>query len=116
MTDENCLYRLNGVVHIVECINEEFHERFWVLPADASDDTVRIYARTYIMMLLFTHLFGDKSANRVHLRWLPFVAKLDEMDSYSWSSAALAWLYRCMCRVANRNVTNLAGLLQLLQS
>ncbi|XP_020959204.1 protein MAINTENANCE OF MERISTEMS-like [Arachis ipaensis] len=38
------------------------------------------------------------------------------MGSYSWGAAALAWLYRCMCRVTNRNVTNLAGPLQLLQS
>ncbi|RYR59339.1 hypothetical protein Ahy_A05g025204 isoform E [Arachis hypogaea] len=29
-----------------------FHERFWVLPADASDETVRVYARAYILMLL----------------------------------------------------------------
>ncbi|XP_072073858.1 serine/threonine-protein phosphatase 7 long form homolog [Arachis hypogaea] len=93
-----------------------FHERFKVLPADASEETVRIYARTYIMMLLSTQLFMDKSANRVHLRWLPFVARLDDMGSYSWGATALAWLYRCMCRVANRNVTNLAGPLQLLQS
>ncbi|RYR09314.1 hypothetical protein Ahy_B05g077571 isoform J [Arachis hypogaea] len=77
-----------------------FHERFRVLPPDASEET----------------LFGDKSANRVHIRWLPFVANLDGMGRYSWGSAALAWLYRCMCRVANRNVTNLAGPLQLLQS
>ncbi|RYR59165.1 hypothetical protein Ahy_A05g024999 isoform B [Arachis hypogaea] len=77
-----------------------FHERFSVLPPDANEET----------------LFGDKSANRVHIRWLPFVANLDEMGRYSWGSAALAWLYRCMCRVANRNVTNLAGPLQLLQS
>ncbi|RYQ88336.1 hypothetical protein Ahy_B09g095585 isoform K [Arachis hypogaea] len=93
-----------------------FHEQFRVLPADASEETVRIYARAYIMMLLSTQLFMDKSANRVHLRWLPFVARLDDMGSYSWGAAALAWLYRCMCRVANRNVTNLAGPLQLLQS
>nr|XP_025652581.1 serine/threonine-protein phosphatase 7 long form homolog [Arachis hypogaea] len=93
-----------------------FHERFRVLPPDASEETVRIYARAYIMMLLSTQLFGDKSANRVHIRWLPFVANLDGMGRYSWGSAALAWLYRCMCRVANRNVTNLAGPLQLLQS
>ncbi|XP_072084456.1 protein MAIN-LIKE 1-like [Arachis hypogaea] len=93
-----------------------FHERFRLLPADASEDTVCIYARAYIMMLLSTQLFMDKSANRVHLRWLPFVAKLDDMGSYSWGTAALAWLYRCMCRVANRNITNLAGPLQLLQS
>ncbi|QHN77565.1 uncharacterized protein DS421_19g653820 [Arachis hypogaea] len=93
-----------------------FHERFRVLPADATKETVRIYARAYIMMLLSTQLFGDKSGNRVHIRWLSFVARLDDMGSYSWGSAAFAWLYRCMCRVANRNVTNLAGPLQLLQS
>ncbi|RYR03514.1 hypothetical protein Ahy_B06g082509 [Arachis hypogaea] len=67
------------------------------------------------MMLLSTQLFGDKNGNRVHIRWLPFVARLDDMGSYSWESAALAWLYRCMCRLANRNVTKLTAL-QLLQS
>ncbi|XP_072074320.1 serine/threonine-protein phosphatase 7 long form homolog [Arachis hypogaea] len=66
---------------------------FRVLPADASEETVRIYARAYIMMLLSTQLFMDKSANRVHLRWLPFVARLDDMGSYSWGAAALAWLW-----------------------
>ncbi|QHO58655.1 uncharacterized protein DS421_3g92480 [Arachis hypogaea] len=82
-----------------------FHERFTVLPNDATEETVRIYARAYIMMLLSTQLFGDKSGNRVHIWWLSFVARLDDMVSYSWGSAALAWLYRCMCRVANRTVT-----------
>ncbi|XP_052115022.1 protein MAIN-LIKE 1-like [Arachis duranensis] len=51
-----------------------FHERFRVLPADATDDIVRIYARAYIMMLLSSQLFADKNANCVHLRWLPYVA------------------------------------------
>nr|XP_029143970.1 protein MAIN-LIKE 1-like [Arachis hypogaea] len=93
-----------------------FHERFSVLPPDANKETIRIYARAYIMMLLSTQLFRDKSLNQVHIRWLPFVANLDDMGRYSWGSAALAWLYRCMCRVANRNVTNLASSLQFLQS
>ncbi|RYR21835.1 hypothetical protein Ahy_B03g067147 isoform B [Arachis hypogaea] len=68
------------------------------------------------MMLLGTQLFADKSGNRIHIRWVPFVARLEEMGGYSWGSAALAWLYRCMCRVANRHVVKLAGPLQLLQS
>ncbi|RYR42178.1 hypothetical protein Ahy_A08g038647 [Arachis hypogaea] len=79
-----------------------------------------LYAYTHVhtlyMMLLSTQLFGDKSANWVHIRWLKFVAGLDEMGTYSWDSVALAWLYRCMCRVANRNITNMVGPLQLLQS
>ncbi|RYR05722.1 hypothetical protein Ahy_B06g085554 isoform G [Arachis hypogaea] len=68
-----------------------FHERFRVLPADATDDIVRIYARAYIMMLLSSQLFADKNANRVHLRWLPYVASLDDLGRYSWGSAVLAW-------------------------
>ncbi|XP_015931680.1 serine/threonine-protein phosphatase 7 long form homolog [Arachis duranensis] len=93
-----------------------FHERFRVLPADATDETVRVYARAYILMLFSSQLFADKNANRVHLRWLPYLASLDDLGRYSWSSAALAWLYRCLCRGTNRNVVNLAGPLQLLQS
>ncbi|XP_016170025.1 protein MAIN-LIKE 1-like [Arachis ipaensis] len=93
-----------------------FQETFGECPEGADEDTVRRYARAYIMMLLGTQLFADKSGNRVHIRWLPFVARLEEMGTYSWGSAALAWLYRCMCRVANRNVIKLAGPLQLLQS
>ncbi|RYQ98432.1 hypothetical protein Ahy_B08g094471 [Arachis hypogaea] len=81
-----------------------FHERFRVLPADATDETVRVYARAYILMLLSSQLFADKNANRVHLRWLPYLASLDDLGRYSWGSAALAWLYRCLCRGTNRNV------------
>ncbi|RYR57574.1 hypothetical protein Ahy_A05g023277 [Arachis hypogaea] len=85
-----------------------FHEKFRLLPVDATEDTVCIYAHAYIMMFLSTQLFGDKSANRVHIRWLSFVANHDDMGNYSWGTAALAWLYRCMCRVVNRNITNLS--------
>ncbi|XP_052118710.1 serine/threonine-protein phosphatase 7 long form homolog [Arachis duranensis] len=91
-------------------------ETFGECPEDADDDTVRRYARAYIMMLLGTQLFADKSGNRIHIRWLPYVARLEELGTYSWGSTVLAWLYRCMCRVANRHVIKLAGPLQLLQS
>ncbi|RYQ82942.1 hypothetical protein Ahy_B10g101540 [Arachis hypogaea] len=93
-----------------------FHESFGECPAGADEETVRRFARAYIMILLGTQLFADKSGNRIHIRWLPYVARLEEMGTYSWGSAALAWLYRCMCRVANRHVVKLAGPLQLLQS
>ncbi|RYQ85054.1 hypothetical protein Ahy_B10g104536 [Arachis hypogaea] len=93
-----------------------FQETFGECPEGADDETVHRYALAYIMMLLGTQLFTDKSGNRIHIRWLPYVARLEEMGTYSWGSAALAWLYRCMCRVANRHVVKLAGPLQLLQS
>ncbi|XP_057734886.1 protein MAIN-LIKE 1-like [Arachis stenosperma] len=93
-----------------------FQETFGECPEDADDETVRRYARAYIMMLLGTQLFVDKSGNQIHIRWLPYVARLEELGTCSWGSAALAWLYRCMYRVANRHVVKLAGPLQLLQS
>ncbi|XP_016169440.1 protein MAIN-LIKE 2-like [Arachis ipaensis] len=89
-----------------------FQETFGGCPEGADEETVR----RYIMMLLGTQLFADKSGNRIHIRWLPYVARLEDMGGYSWGSAALAWLYRCMCRVANIHVVKLAGSLQLLQS
>ncbi|XP_072072128.1 protein MAIN-LIKE 1-like [Arachis hypogaea] len=58
-----------------------FQETFGECPEGADEETVRRFARAYIMML-------------------------EEMGGYSWGSAALAWLYRCMCRVANRHVVN----------
>ncbi|XP_072077833.1 protein MAIN-LIKE 1-like [Arachis hypogaea] len=66
----------------------------------------------------FQETFGEcpEGADEETVRWLPYIARLEEMGSYSWGSTALAWLYRCMCRVANRHVVKLAGPLQLLQS
>ncbi|XP_015964972.1 protein MAIN-LIKE 1-like [Arachis duranensis] len=93
-----------------------FQETFGECPTGTDEETVRRFARAYIMMLLGTQLFTDKSGNRIHIRWLPYVARLEEMGGYSWGSAALAWLYRCMSRVANRYVVKLADPLQLLQS
>ncbi|RYR12522.1 hypothetical protein Ahy_B04g070040 isoform G [Arachis hypogaea] len=91
-------------------------EWFRELFTNASEEIVRIYARAYIMMLLSSQLFADKNANQVHLRWLPYLASMEDLGRYSWGSAALAWLYRCLCHGTNRNVVNLAGPLQLLQS
>ncbi|QHO11860.1 uncharacterized protein DS421_15g501930 [Arachis hypogaea] len=70
-----------------------FQETFGECPEGAYEETVRHFARAYIMMLLGTQLFADKSGNRIHIRWLPFVTRLEEMGGYSWGSAALAWLY-----------------------
>ncbi|RYR35241.1 hypothetical protein Ahy_A10g050390 [Arachis hypogaea] len=66
-----------------------FQETFGECLEEADEETVRRYARAYIMMLLGTQLFADKS-----IRWLLYIARLEEMGTYSWGSAALAWLYR----------------------
>ncbi|QHN75967.1 uncharacterized protein DS421_19g639880 [Arachis hypogaea] len=59
-------------------------ETFGECPEGADEETVQRFARAYIMMLLGTQLFADKSGNRINIRWLPYVARLEEMGSYSW--------------------------------
>ncbi|QHO46656.1 uncharacterized protein DS421_6g189460 [Arachis hypogaea] len=71
-----------------------FQETFGECPEGADDEIVRRYAHAYIMMLLGTQLFADKFGNRIHIRWLTYIARLEEMGTYSWGSTALAWLYR----------------------
>ncbi|XP_015971161.2 protein MAIN-LIKE 2-like [Arachis duranensis] len=121
LTLQDVAYQLGLPVdgHYVSGCLSEFHiyiqggrpawETFGECPEGVNDETVRRYARAYIMMLLGTQLFADKSGNRIHIRWLPYVARLEEMGTYSWGSATLAWLYRCMCRVANRHVVKWLG-------
>ncbi|RYR12618.1 hypothetical protein Ahy_B04g070076 isoform H [Arachis hypogaea] len=111
-----CTITLQDVAYQLGLPVDGDYETFAECPDGADEETVRRFVRAYIMMLLGTQLFADKSGNRIHIRWLPYVARLEEMGRYSWGSAALAWLYRCMCRVANRHVVKLAGPLQLLQS
>ncbi|RYR02513.1 hypothetical protein Ahy_B06g081307 isoform B [Arachis hypogaea] len=113
---------LLGVLPHVNCIDKFtvkctwFEEMFSELPQGANEETIRRYARAYMMMLLSMQLFGDKLGTRLHIRWLPYIARLEDIGQYSWGSTALSWLYRCMCRVANKNAVKLAGPLQLLQS
>ncbi|RYQ85911.1 hypothetical protein Ahy_B10g105550 [Arachis hypogaea] len=54
-------------------------ETFGEIPDGADDATIQRYARAYIMMLLGTQLFEDKSGTRLHIRWLPYVARLEDM-------------------------------------
>ncbi|MED6149226.1 hypothetical protein PIB30_060426 [Stylosanthes scabra] len=60
-----------------------FTETFAELPAVASDEMVLRHARAYIVMLLSTQIFGDKTAAREHLRWLPFLARWERYLSTS---------------------------------
>ncbi|RYQ83357.1 hypothetical protein Ahy_B10g102000 [Arachis hypogaea] len=89
-------------------------ETFSDLLEGADEETVRRYARAYIMMLLSTQLFGDKFGTCMHIRWLSYVASLEYMGRYSWGSTTLSWLYRCLCHMANKHVVKLTGPLQLL--
>ncbi|RYR77737.1 hypothetical protein Ahy_A01g002327 [Arachis hypogaea] len=71
-----------GVLPSANCI-DKFMDTFGELPDGADDATIRRYARAYIMMLLGTHLFGNKSGTRLQIWWLPYIARLEDMGGYN---------------------------------
>ncbi|KAL6316441.1 hypothetical protein AAG906_018144 [Vitis piasezkii] len=60
-------------------------------------------------------LFTDKSNNMIHLMFLPLLEDFGVIDTYSWGSVCLAWLYREMCRASRIDVHDVSGSLILLQ-
>jgi hypothetical protein len=76
------------------------------------------YARAWLWHMVASFLFSDGSGNTIswlvllllHLEW-------DVIGTYSWGSAALAWLYYALCDGCSRTGpnANLEGCAYLLQ-
>ena len=69
-----------------------------------------------IMHIIGSVLMPDANNNRVHLQYLPLLADLRSVRSYSWGSAVLAMLYRELCRTIKPDAVDMGGCLILLQS
>ncbi|KAL7235678.1 hypothetical protein ACSBR1_019048 [Camellia fascicularis] len=85
------------------------------LPIDADDVTVQRYARAFILQLLGGSIFAAKSGSMVQLMFLPLLEDFDAAGEYSWGSAALAWLYRELCRASCEHMHVISGFLILVQ-
>ncbi|CAL5371613.1 unnamed protein product [Camellia sinensis] len=90
-------------------------EHFAHLPDHAPDELVQQHTRAYILWLIGGVLLPDKSQNLVKLMYLPLLRDIEEIGQYSWGSAALAWLYRMLCRAAQVGTREIGGPLVLLQ-
>ncbi|XP_016191699.1 serine/threonine-protein phosphatase 7 long form homolog [Arachis ipaensis] len=84
-------------------------DRVHQMPPTDDPETLRQYARCYIMLLIGRYLLTDKSNNLVHVRWLPLLRDFAECRALSWGSAVLAWTYQSLCLVAQRGVTDIAS-------
>ncbi|TYJ97697.1 serine/threonine-protein phosphatase 7 long form-like protein [Cucumis melo var. makuwa] len=89
--------------------------KFKELPPDADIVSVQRYARAYIMQLIGGFLFAHKSNTLVHCMFLQFLFDFDQVGTYAWGAATLAWLYRELCRASNAQSLEIAGPLMLLQ-
>ncbi|RYR33408.1 hypothetical protein Ahy_A10g047997 isoform B [Arachis hypogaea] len=79
-------------------MQETFNDLF----QDANKETVRRYTRAYIMMLLLTQLFRDKSGRHMHIRtWADTAVNPPLYRSYIGACAMwligtwLSWLVHC---------------------
>ncbi|KAL6543076.1 hypothetical protein OROHE_010596 [Orobanche hederae] len=90
-------------------------ERFKTLPDGADEETVKFYARAYILQLLGGQLLSDMSNNKVKLMYLPLLRDLEASGRLSWGSAVLACLYRALCRASKPETSDICGPLVLLQ-
>ncbi|MFQ6655799.1 hypothetical protein Gotur_026196 [Gossypium turneri] len=68
----------------------------------ATEGELMCAARAYIMHILGGVLLPDANNNKVHLMYLPLLADLSSVSSYSWGSAILAMLYRELCRTTTQ--------------
>ncbi|QHN97794.1 uncharacterized protein DS421_18g630460 [Arachis hypogaea] len=91
-------------------------DRVRQMPQTDDPETLRQYARCYIMLLIGGYLIIDKSNNMVHLRWLPLLRDFAKCRAFFWGSAVLAWTYQSLSLAAQRGVTYIAGCTPLLMS
>ncbi|KAG8481534.1 hypothetical protein CXB51_026308 [Gossypium anomalum] len=89
---------------------------FEYLSVNATKEELMYAARAYIMHIIGGVLMPNANNNRVHLQYLPLLANLCNVYSYSWGSAVLAMLYRELCRTTKPDAVDIGGYLVLLQS
>ena len=90
-------------------------EQFQELPPNADIVSVHRYARAYIMQLIGGFLFADKLNTLVHCMFLQFIFDFEQVGTYVWGVATLAWLYRELYCASNAQSLEIAGPLMLLQ-
>ncbi|MFQ6653967.1 hypothetical protein Gotur_025118 [Gossypium turneri] len=82
--------------------------------SNATEGELMCAARAYIMHIIGGVLMPDASNNKVHIMYLPLLADLTNVCSYSWSFAVLAVLYRELCRTTKPSVVDMGECLTLL--
>ncbi|MFQ6667673.1 hypothetical protein Gotur_033609 [Gossypium turneri] len=82
--------------------------------SNATEGELMCTVRAYIMHIIGGVLIPDSNNNKVHIMYLPLLADLSNVRSYSWGSAVLAMLYRELCRTSKPAVVDMGGSLILL--
>lgn len=71
--------------------------------------------RTFLLYLVGTTLFINKSVDKVYVHYLEAMRNLEEVNQYSWGASSLAYLYQQLAEATRPGVVTLAGNMSLLQ-
>ncbi|KAF5201507.1 Aminotransferase-like, plant mobile domain family protein [Thalictrum thalictroides] len=72
-------------------------------------------ARAYLLFLLGSTMFGDTSGGRTPVYILQCLKNLNEISTYAWGVACLAFLYRQLGQASSWTTKQMAGYLPLLE-
>ncbi|CAN1237882.1 Protein MAIN-LIKE 2 [Linum grandiflorum] len=73
-------------------------------------------AQMWLLCLLGSSLFVDKTSDRVRVQLVEFIRVTDLITKYAWGTATLAWLYLELGKATRADIVGRAGCLHLLQS
>ncbi|XP_058783701.1 protein MAIN-LIKE 2-like [Vicia villosa] len=82
----------------------------------SSEESKLYKTRMYIMLLFGRFLFPEGTGNSVNFMYLCLLEDIDEIKTYSWGSAVLAYLYSSLCKCATKDTCTFNGCAFLLQS
>ncbi|PNY16728.1 serine/threonine-protein phosphatase 7 long form-like protein [Trifolium pratense] len=83
---------------------------------DFFDRYKRYITRAYLLLLVGTSIFSKKANNNVDLTYLKYFINLDQVHTYAWGTAALAFLYRELTNAIVPSCKYVAGYMTLLQA
>ncbi|XP_073120213.1 serine/threonine-protein phosphatase 7 long form homolog [Henckelia pumila] len=82
---------------------------------ESTDDDVVKYSRCVALLIIGGCMFSDSESSAVKLMYLSFLEDIDMVNTYSWGSAVLAYLYHELCNTCMELKKDLCGPLQTLQ-
>lgn len=86
------------------------------LRADETDEErIDWYVRAYLLYVLGSTLFSDKSGSKVSLTWLKDLSDVKTIHTKGWGLAGLVYLYHQLGIASRENTAQMAGYVQLVE-
>ncbi|XP_075508101.1 serine/threonine-protein phosphatase 7 long form homolog [Primulina tabacum] len=82
---------------------------------ESTEEEVTQYSHCVALMIIGGCMFPDSEGAAVKLMYLQFLEDIEFVNTYSWGSAVLAYLYRELCDTSMSLKVDLCGPVQILQ-